>query len=52
MFVRMRLCGINAGRMAVLMVCVMPGPWRVSVTVTPAGGGTPVTKTLDYNAQK
>ena len=27
----------------------MPGPWRVSLTVTPAGGGTPVTKTLDYN---
>jgi hypothetical protein len=30
----------------------MPGPWRVSVTVTPASGGAPVTKTLNYNVGK
>ena len=26
----------------------MAGPWRVTVTVTPPGGGAPVTKALDY----
>lgn len=26
----------------------MTGPWRVTVSVTPPGGGTPTTKTLNY----
>ena len=30
----------------------MAGPWRVTVIVTPPGGGTPTTKTFDYSVHQ
>lgn len=30
----------------------MAGPWRITVTVTPAGGGKPVTKTVDIHVAR
>ena len=38
---------IGAGRYQAAVSFAMPGPWRVTVTVTPPGGPA-VTKTLDY----
>jgi hypothetical protein len=40
---------IGGGRYAADVSFAMPGPWRVTVTVTPPPGGAPLVKTLDYN---
>ncbi len=40
----------GAGRYQAAVSFAMPGPWRVSVTVTPPGGGASMTKALDYSA--
>jgi len=39
---------LGGGRYRGAVAFSMPGPWRVEVTVTPPGGGTPMTKALDY----
>lgn len=41
----------GSGRYTADVSFAMPGPWRVSVTVAPPGGGPAVMKALDYAAE-
>ena len=41
---------LGGGRYQADVTFSMPGPWRVTLTVTPPGGGTPTRKTLDFTA--
>jgi len=38
------------GRYTAAVSFAMPGPWRVSVAVTPPGGGVSISKSFDYEA--
>jgi len=40
---------LGDGRYQGQMTFSMAGPWRIALTITPAGARTAVTKTLDYN---
>ncbi len=42
---------VSAGRYQASVSFAMPGPWRVTIKVTPPGGGAAVTKTLDYQVR-
>ncbi len=42
----------GGGRYEAAVAFSMPGPWRVTLRVTPPGGGAAVTKTLDYEARR
>ncbi len=42
---------LGGGRYQGTVTFSMPGPWRVSVTVTPPGGGGVVMKALEYAAE-
>ena len=43
---------IGGGKYQAAVAFSMAGPWRVTLRVTPPGGGPAVMKTLDYEARR
>ena len=43
---------MGGGRYQAQVTFAMAGPWHITLTVTPPGGGAPVTKILDYAAAR